>query len=366
MRSKRKENNRITRFLDMEPITEKKIGELQNLSKEEDGTYKDNLVIEGENLSVLKALENNYQEKVKLIYIDPPFNTGSNRFPYNDKLSHDAWLKALIERVTILHSVLRPDGMIYIHLDDHEAHYAKVACDQIFGRDNFVVNLVWQKKYAPANNAKLFSTIHDHILVYAKDKRKCTLNPLPRTESMDKRYSNKDQDPRGNWKGGSMLSPTYSSSYDYSFVSPRGISVSPPEGNSWRFPRATLEEKLKDNRIWFGTNWKGKPQLKQFLSEVKQSVTPVSIWSNVFAGDSHSAVRELKHLMEKRIFSTPKPEQLLTQIINLSSTKDDIVLDCYAGLGVTCVVADKLERRYIGIEMRKEAIKIIKKRMQNK
>ncbi len=366
MEMSNKEKRRKTKYFSMPKITDTVIKKLNRLTKDTNGTFKDDLLIHGENLSVLKTLSHQYKEKIKLIYIDPPFNTGSNRFNYPDKQAHEQWLEELEKRVTLLHLLLRPDGMIYIHLDDREAHYAKVACDSIFGRNNFVVNLIWQKKYAPANNAKLFSTIHDHILVYAKDKRKCNLNPLPRTEGMNARYKNKDNDPRGNWKGGSMLSPCYSPKYDYTFVNPRGIALSPPEGSSWRFPRATLEQKLNDNRIWFGSNWKGKPQLKQFLAEVKQGSTPVSIWATDFAGDNHTGLRELKTLLGNAHFSTPKPEKLLTQIITLSSNKNDIVLDCYAGLGSTCTVAQRLDRKFIGIEINKEAIKIIKKRISNK
>ena len=230
----------------------------------------ENMLIYGDNLLALKALEQDFTGKIKCIYIDPPYNTGNAFEHYDDNLEHSIWLNLIKPRIELLRNLLREDGSIWISIDDDESHYLKVLCDEIFGRNNFVNNVIWEKKYSPQNDAKWLSDSHDHILAYAKSKELWRPNLLPRTEAMDNRYKNPDNDSRGLWKSSDLSVKTYSAAYDYPIKTPSGRIVNPPNGRCWRTSKENFEELLVDNRIWFGSDGNNVPSIKRFLTEVKQ------------------------------------------------------------------------------------------------
>ena len=324
---------------------------------------KDNLIIKGNNLIALYSLKEQFTGKVKLIYIDPPYNTGGDSFKYNDRFNHATWLTFIKNRLEIAKELLAPDGSIWINIDDDEGHYLKVLADEIFGRNNFLANIIWQKKYSPQNDAKYFSDMHDHILVFAKNKDVWTANPMPRTEEMNARYTNRDDDPRGPWKAENFSVKTYSPDYDYEIITPGGRKVSPPKGRCWSTSKARFEELVKDNRVWFGKDGNNVPSIKKFLSEVKDGMAPITTWTgeNLYENEeietfwhysevSHTqdAKRELLNLDID--FSTPKPEKLLQRIVNVATNEGDLVMDFFMGSATTQAVAMKMNRRFIGIE----------------
>ncbi|MEK0291859.1 site-specific DNA-methyltransferase [Caldifermentibacillus hisashii] len=323
----------------------------------------ENLILKGNNLIALHTLKERFAGKVKLIYIDPPYNTGNDSFRYNDKFNHSTWLTFMKNRLEIAKELLKEDGSIWINIDDDESHYLKVLADEIFGRNNFLANIIWQKKYSPQNDAKYFSDMHDHILVFAKDKAIWKANPMPRTKEMNARYTNRDNDPRGPWKAENFSVKTYSSDYDYEITTPSGRVVRPPNGRSWSTSKENFLKLVEDNRVWFGSNGNNVPAIKKFLSEVKDGMSPITTWSgeDFFNNDqipdfwhyeevSHTqdAKRELIGL--KIDFSTPKPEKLLQRIINIGSDEGDLVLDFFMGSATTAAVAMKMDRQFIGIE----------------
>lgn len=310
----------------------------------------DNFIIKGNNLIALHSLKKVYKGKIKLIYIDPPYNTGGDGFQYNDAFNHSTWLTFMKNRLEVARDLLSPDGSIWINIDDNESHYLKVLADSIFGRENFLINFIWQKKYSPSNDAKFFSDNHDHILVYAKDKNRFKPNLLPRTEEMNARYKNLDNDFRGPWKPGGFSVKTYSKEYDYPIETPSGKIVYPPEGSCWQTSKENYLKKLADNRIWFGANGDAKPQLKQFLSEVQQGMVAKSIWLHDEVGHNQISRSEIIQYLGKFDFSTPKPEKLIKRIIDLGTNEGDIVLDFFAGSGTTASVAMKMKRKFIAIE----------------
>jgi adenine-specific DNA-methyltransferase len=319
----------------------------------------DNLLIYGENLHGLKALEKQYTGAVKCIYIDPPYNTQSSFAHYDDGMEHSAWLNMMKERLSILKRLLSKDGTIWISIDDDECHYLKVLCDEIFGRQNFIANVIWEKKYSPQNDAKWLSDSHDYILVYAKcadltlwSKRvKKGLNLLPRTDEMNARYKNPDNDQRGLWKSSDLSVKTYSKSCDYPIKTPSGRTVNPPAGSCWRVSSERFKELLKDNRIWFGPNGNSVPSIKRFLSEVQDGIVAKTLWTRLEVGDNQEAKREVIDLNSRDVFSTPKPERLIQRILHLATNPGDLVLDCFAGSGTTGAVAHKMGRRWIMIEI---------------
>jgi len=313
-----------------------------------------NLLIYGDNLLGLKALESDYTGKVKCIYIDPPYNTKSRFKHYKDNLEHSVWLNMMKVRLVIMHKLLKEDGSIWISIDDDECHYLKVMCDEIFGRKNFIANVIWEKKYSPQNDAKYLSDTHDHVLVYVNNVEKgnkSSLWRLPRTAEMDARYKNYDNDPRGQWKSDSLSVKTYSASCDFPVQTPSGRIVNPPAGTCWRVSPKRLKELIKENRIWFGHNGTNVPSLKRFLSEVQNGLVSKSIWSRSEVGDNREAKREVIALNPNDVFSTPKPERLIQRILHLSTNPGDLVLDSFAGSGTTGAVAHKMKRRWIMIEM---------------
>ncbi len=312
----------------------------------------DNMLIHGDNLLALKALEQDYSGKIKCIYIDPPYNTGNAFEHYDDGLEHSIWLSLMRDRLEILKRLLAEDGSIWISLDDNEQAYCKVLCDEIFGRQNFVCNVIWQKKYAPANDAKWLSDNHDFIIVYAKNKTTRRTNILPRTEEQNKYYKYDDNDGRGRWRSDNVLVKTFSQSGVFAITNPNtGKEYYPPKGSCYRFNEETAIRLLKENRFYFGKDGKGAPQLKRYLSEVKQGMTPLTIWPYEEVGHNQDAKLEVKQFNPTDIFATPKPERLIHRIIHLASNPGDLVLDSFLGSGTTAAVAQKMGRRWIGVEM---------------
>ena len=311
----------------------------------------ENMIIHGDNLLALKALENKYAGRVKCIYIDPPYNTGSAFEHYNDNLEHSTWLSLMKPRLEILRNLLDKDyGTIWISIDDDEGHYLKVLCDSIFGRNNFVNTCIWHKKHTRANDAKWFSDNHDFILVYAKNKEIWKPNLLPRTEENTDGYKNLDNDPRGAWVSLPLQAKSGTDmNFEHTFVN--GVVWSPPNGRFSAFSHKSLEEMEKDNRIWFGKDGKNVPRYKKFLSEVKDGIVPTTLWFRDEVGDNQEAKKEVKEIDPVSVFGTPKPERLIERILTLATNEGDLVLDSFLGSGTTAAVAHKMNRSYIGVEM---------------
>lgn len=313
-------------------------------------TITDNLIIKGNNLLALHSLEKEFKGKVKLIYIDPPYNTGNDSFAYNDKFNHSAWLTFMYNRLSVAKRLLTDDGSICINLDDKEAHYCKILSDLIYGRENFISNVIWKKKYSPQNDAKYFSDMHDHILIYSKNKSSYKPNLIPRTEEANARYKNPDNDSRGLWKPGDFSVKTYSEKYDYPITLPSGRLVIPPKSRCWRTSKENFDKLIQENRIYFGNNGDSVPQIKRFLTEVQDGTPPQTIWDYSDVGHNQDARKEIVNLIEGDDFATPKPEKLIERIIHIGSRKNDLVLDYHLGSGTTAAVAHKMNRQYIGIE----------------
>jgi site-specific DNA-methyltransferase (adenine-specific)/adenine-specific DNA-methyltransferase len=318
-----------------------------------------NLLIEGDNLLALKALLPYYAGQVKCIYIDPPYNTGNEKWKYNDNVNSpeirkwlgkvvgaegedlsrsDKWLCMMYPRLCLLKEFLREDGVIFVSIDDDEGHYLKALMDEIFGRNNFVANIIWQKKFSPQNDAKWFSDSHDHIIVFAKDKKKWYPNLLERTAAMDERYENPDNDPRGVWTSSDMTVKTYSAEYDFPIITPSGKKILPTKGRCWFTSKNNVQKLIDDKRIWFGKNGSNVPRIKKFLTEVKGGITAMTIWLHSEVGHNQEAKQELNKILgedAESIFDTPKPIRLIERIIQLSTDKNDIILDSFAGSGTT-------------------------------
>lgn len=342
--------NEINRLLDNKVLTNFK-------RYDKDGEYEvdsiketDNLIIKGNNLIALHSLKKRYAGKVKLIYIDPPYNTGSDSFTYNDSFNHSTWLTFMKNRLQVAKELLTEDGTIWINIDDDEGHYLKIIADEIFGRINFVNTIIWQKKFAPQNDAKWFSDNHDFILVYAKNKLIWKPNLLPRTEEMNSRYKNPDNDPRGVWTSGDLSVKTYSEKTDYPIITPSGRVINPPSGRCWRTSKEKFLEMVSENRIWFGEKGDSVPRIKRFLSEVKDGIVSQTIWKYEEVSHTQEAIQNLNKLFGEKVFGTPKPEKLIQRIIQLGSEEEDIILDFFMGSGTTQAVAHKMNRQYIGIE----------------
>lgn len=313
-------------------------------------TITDNLIIKGNNLLALHTLKEEFAGKVKLIYIDPPYNTGNDGFKYNDSFNHSTWLTFIKNRLEVAKQLLSKDGSIWVNLDDREAHYYKILGDDVFGRENFVANVIWQKKFAPQNDARYFSDNHDHILVFAKNKEFFKINFLERSESTKERYKNPDKDPRGPWSSSDMTVKTYSETYDYPITTPSGKVINPPKSRCWRTSKENFQKLIDDNRVWFGESGENVPRLKRFLSEVKEGVTPITIWTHQEVSHNQDARKEITALLDESDFATPKPEKLLERIIHIGSNKKDIILDFFAGSGTTAAVAMKMGRQFITSE----------------
>lgn len=311
----------------------------------------DNMLIKGDNLLALKALEQDYAGKVKCVFIDPPYNTGSAFEHYDDGLEHSLWLSLIRDRLEMIRCLLSEDGSLWITIDDNEAHYLKVLCDEIFGRQNFVSNVIWQKKFSPQNDAKWISNSHDHVLCYAKNKSIWFPNPLPRSAAMDDRYKNPDNDPLGPWASTDITRAEHRDRDFWGLITPSGNEVFPARGRSWSRPKANIEKLKVEGRLWFGPKGDRMPRLKKYLSEMEGGLTPQSLWLHEDVGNNQEAKREILALETETVFDTPKPERLLNRIIHLGTGPGDIVLDSFAGSGTTGAVAHKMGRRWIMVEI---------------
>lgn len=311
----------------------------------------DNRLIFGDNLLALKALEQEFTGKIKCIFIDPPYNTGSAFEHYDDGVEHSIWLTLMRERLELLKRLLRDDGSLWITIDDNEAHYLKVLCDEVFGRQNFLCTVVWQKKYAPKSDSQFLSESHDFVLVVAKDLSKLQLNRLPKTEKQTARYTNRDNDPRGPWKAGDVLRNEVRDYAIFPVKLPSGREVMPPPGTSWRYTQDKFAEMVADNRIWFGVDGDARPAVKRFISEVTDTIPATTWWEYSDVGHNDEAKKESKVLFGDALFGTPKPERLMERIILLGSNTGDWVLDSFAGSGTTGAVAHKMGRRWIMVEL---------------
>ena len=326
----------------------------------------ENLFIEGDNLDALKLLQETYLGKVKMIYIDPPYNTGKD-FIYADNFAettekylldtgqrdakgnrlvantdsngrfHSDWLSMMYSRLKLARNLLKDDGVIFISIDDGEAGNTRKLSDEVFGGENFIANVIWEKKYAPSNDSKWFSDNHDHIFIYAREKELWRPQALPRSEEQNKRYKNRDEDPRGVWKSSDLTVKSYSANYDYPITLPSGRVVNPSNGRCWVVSKEKFQELMDDNRIWFGENGDNVPSIKRFLTEVKDGVVPVTIWKHTEVGHNQVGRQEVKKLFDnKGYFDGPKPVSLLQRILHIANTKtNDIILDFFAGSSTT-------------------------------
>ena len=312
----------------------------------------DNRLIFGDNLLALKALEQEFSGKVKCVFIDPPYNTGSAFTHYDDGLEHSIWLGLMRDRLEIIRSLLSDDGSLWITIDDNEAHYLKVLCDEVFGRANFISSLVWQKKYAVKSDSEFFSESHDYILVYSKNRMSFKLGRFARTETQDARYKNPDNDPRGNWTSGPLQRNEARDYAIFPIVSPTGKEHWPPKGTSWRFTKEKMAELISEKRIWFGEHGNNVPRLKRFLSDVSDTIPATTWWDYQSFGHNDEAKREAKALVDDDdVFGTPKPERLISKVLELATSSGDLVLDSFAGSGTTGAVAHKMGRRWIMVEL---------------
>lgn len=322
----------------------------------------ENLYIEGDNLEVLKLLQESYLGKVKMIYIDPPYNTG-NDFVYADDFRmasdeyaeeaglvdnegnrmlkntdtngrfHSDWCSMIYSRLMLARNLLTDDGVIFISIDDNEQENLKKCCDEVFGEDNFIAQLIWERAFAPKNDARFVSNSHDYVCTYAKSINRFKIGRLPRTEEANARYSNPDNDPRGVWQSDNLSVKTYSKSGDYPIKTPSGRIVEPPAGRCWSLSEKVFSERLKDNRIWFGADGNGVPRIKRFLSELKfDGMAPTSLLFHKDVGHSQEGTKEVTALMEAGVFDGPKPIRLLIRLLTLANLKaDSIVLDFFSG-----------------------------------
>ena len=312
------------------------------------------ILIEGDNFHALTCLNYTHKGTIDVIYIDPPYNTGSDGFVYKDKrvlekfpdgttvptdhpLRHSYWLSFMHKRLELAKNLLSDRGVIFISIDDNEQANLKLLCDQVFGEENFVANLIWQKKFSPQNDSKWFSDNHDFIICIARKKENWHPNLLDRNDNTNSRYSNPDNDPRGPWASTDLAVKTYSKDYDYPITTPSGKIVSPSNGRCWMTSKERMQELIADNRIWFGKTGNNMPRYKTFLSEVQQGIVPLSIWMYNEVGHNQSAKQELKQIFFDRHlpFETPKPVSLLQRIIQISSQKSSTILDFFAGSGTT-------------------------------
>ena len=345
-------------FHELIPVRGKGLGKKASLH--------DNLVIEGDNLAALKALLPTYHGKVKCIYIDPPYNTGNEGWAYNDRVNspmmqdwfgkvvdrddltrHDKWCCMMLPRLKLLRELLRDDGAIFVSIDDNEVHRLRSLMDEVFGEDNFVATVIWEKVYSPKSSAKYFSENHDLILVYARVKDRFELGLLPRTDEANARYSNPDNDPRGPWKSSDLSARNPYSQGVYSITCPGGrIIEGPPPGNFWRYSQENFHRMDEDGRIWWGEDKNQVPAIKRFLSEVKQGLVPETIWTYKEVGHTQDAKRTLLQLFPNDFpdFTTVKPVGLLKRILQIATDKDSIVLDSFAGSGTTAQAVLALNR----------------------
>lgn len=313
-----------------------------------------NMLIQGDNLDALKALLPFYAGRVKCVYIDPPYNTKSAFEHYDDNLEHSRWLAMMYPRLELLREFLSEDGSIWVSIDDNEAHYLKVIMDEIFGRKNFVANIVWQKRTSPDARLQL-GDAHENIICYKKSEN-INFNLLPLTEKQKSIYKNLDNDPRGPWSSSDYSAQGFRPNQMYQIRTPNGKIHTPPNGMCWKNIESVFLSLVADNRMWFGKSGDGVPRRKTFLSET-QGRSAWTWWENGEVGHTQEAKKEIMNLFEGMdIFATPKPERLLQRILHIATNPGDLVLDSFLGSGTTAAVAHKMGRRYIGIEMGDHAV----------
>lgn len=325
-----------------------------------------NMLIHGDNLLALKALESKFAGQVKCIYIDPPYNTGSAFEHYDDNLEHSQWLNLMRPRLEILWRLLSEDGSLWISIDDDEQAYMKVLCDELFGRSSFIASIIWQKRTSPDMRA-VISDGHDYILVYAKDKElfKQERNRLPLSEEQRKSYKNPDNDPRGPWTSTDCTAQAGHGTAEqfYTLTTPAGRVIELPKSLCWRFTKERMEEEIAAGRIWLGKDGNGVPRKKTYLKD-STGVVPWTLWMNKEVGHNQEAKKENNALFgSDNAFDTPKPERLIERIIHIASNPGDLVLDSFLGSGTTAAVAQKMGRRWIGVEMGNHAYTHCKVRM---
>ena len=341
----------------------------------------ENIFIEGENMEVLKVLQKSYFGKVKMIYIDPPYNTGNDSFIYPDKFSetkeeyqkrvgdkdadgymmrdgmfqknsrengqyHSNWLNMMMTRLYLAKSLLRDDGVIFVSIDDNEVHNLRLLMNEIFGEENFICQFVWQRAFSPKNDARFVSNSHDYVLLFAKQIEQFAIGRLARTEEANSRYANPDNDPRGVWMSSDISVKTYNPENDYPITTPSGKIVEPPAGRCWSLSKNAFFERLQDNRIWFGPNGDGVPRIKRFLTDLKkEGMTPTSILLHSEVGHSQEGAQEVTKLFEAGAFDGPKPVRLLRRLLTLANLEDNsIILDFFAGSGTTAHAVMQLNK----------------------
>lgn len=323
----------------------------------------DNLLIRGDALNALTSLARlpefarEYLGRVKLVYIDPPFNTQQSFLQYDDALEHSVWLTMIRDRFLQIRDLLAPDGSVWLHLDDSEVHRARSVMDEVFGPERFVATVVWENRYSRSNDAGL-SVSHNYLLVYSPSPATWNRdrNRLPRTKQQAKQYTNPDNDPLGPWRVIPWDAPNIRENLSYPITTPSGKVRYPPEGRCWSRTEAQWNEIVEAGLAYFGKRGDGAPAFKQYLSEAT-AIVPNTWWEHEDSGHSDEAAKEIKALFpDKRGFATPKPERLLRKIIHIASNPGDIVLDCFLGSGTTAAVAHKMERRWVGIEREPETI----------
>ena len=321
---------------------------------------RDNLLIRGDALNALRSLAHlpefarEYVGKVKLAYLDPPFNTQQSFLQYDDALEHSVWLTMMRDRLLQIRELLAPDGSVWVHLDDSEMAYCRVLMDEVFGRSAFIATVVWENFYGRSNAAAL-SPSQNYLLVYAplgREKWRFVRHLLPRAGKSAEKYQNPDRDPRGPWRNGPIFSPEERhAGLMYTIQTPGGRPVKPPAGSHWRMTEPKLWRMASEGQINFGQDGNGVPAVKLYLEEVQDGLVPRTWWPHSEVGHSQEAKREIQALFPDAIpFATPKPERLLARIVHIASSRRDIVLDCFLGSGTTAAVAHKLDRRWVGIE----------------
>lgn len=321
------------------------------------GAPSENLLVQGDNLEALKALLPYYRGEVRCIYIDPPYNTGSAFEHYPDNLAHAQWLGMMVPRLQLLREFLREDGSIWVSIDDREGHYLKVVMDEVFGRENFVANTIWQKKYAPANDAIWLSDTHDHVHLFAKKRVGWRPNPLPRTQDQDALYRNEDADPRGPWMSDNYTcakSATERPNLFYAITNPNtGEEIWPSRTRVWAYEPAAHARHVEEGRLYWGRNGTNStPRLKKYLAELRRpGRVPDTVWLHSDVSHTQDAKREAVALCPADPFPTPKPERLIQRILHIATDPGDLVMDSFLGSGTTAAVAHKMGRRWIGIEM---------------
>lgn len=350
-----------------------------------------NLYIEGDNLEVLKLLQKSYLGKIKMIYIDPPYNTG-NDFVYHDDFAqtqaeydeasgavdelgnrywkntdsngkyHSDWCSMIYSRLMVAHSLLKENGVIFISIDENEERNLKNICDEVFGERNKVGTVIWERAFAPKNDAKYFSDSHDYILVYAKNLESFEIGLLPRTEEANARYKNPDNDPKGPWTPDNMTVKTYSATYDYPITTPSGTIMTPPNGRCWFTSKERMNQLIAEGRVWFGEHGGNMPRLKRYLSDVQQGMTSVTIWKYTEVGHNQEGRQELKKVFDnKGYFDGPKPLRLMKRILQIANLeKDSIILDFFSGSATTAHAVIQLNaedggnRKFIMVQLPEE------------